>query len=558
MTEAPEAAAARPSGAWRLVPYAAPALVLLAVVVPFLRFHEYSLLLPESLMLMGGAVLIGAAVGALSRLRPRTLGPMLMALTLCVYIFYRQEVTDLFIVAANAIADVTGHPAVVLALLGVALFLSVCLVAVLLRRHLDLIVTAVFGTIVLSTVALPVETGGAPVETGALPETLNDLPPVIHIVLDEHIGIAGLPVSIESDAALAAIKDTYEDFALYSHAYSRFAETKYSLTSLMNGDLGADVGTLVDGDRYTSAPKENDWFDTLRENGYAIRAYQSAWFDMCEGPHAADSCYTYSFFSPNAIQRAPLTTTQRLRALARQLLVGRGSLQLEPLVSREALARFRADIAETPHGVAYVVHLLMPHYGYLYSHDCTLLDPSEWERQAFGEDQIYTPRERAALYRRYLEQLVCASREMQALFAELKTLGLYDEATIVVHGDHGSRIGRQPYISEMPRSLDDRDKLDHFATLLAVKAPGIAAGMRDEPAALQRVFAEAFLGGARPGGPESSRPEPGEVFLRNGDEDRFNALQLTFPDGPPSVALETAPQKPGTAARAALLEELRR
>ena len=56
MTDTAEAAAPPRQASWhRIVPYVAPALVLLAVVVPFLRFNEYSLLLPESLILLGGA-----------------------------------------------------------------------------------------------------------------------------------------------------------------------------------------------------------------------------------------------------------------------------------------------------------------------------------------------------------------------------------------------------------------------------------------------------------------------------------------------------------------------
>lgn len=508
---------------------AAPALVLLAVVVPFLRFHEYDLLLPESLILIGGAALIGVAIGALSRIRPQTLGPMLTALTICVYIFYRQEVTDLLVNAADAIADIVGNPAMVLAFLGAALFLLTCLACILARRHLDVLVVAVFGTIVLTTLVLPTDTGGEPVDAGVLPENLKPLPPVIHIILDEHISLAALP-DVEGIAeARRMVPPIYKDFATYERAYSRFAETKFSLTSLMNGDLGADVAALVDGDLYSFAPTKNAWFEVLREKGYAIKVYQSAWYDMCGGLHPADACYTSSFFSPNPIQRTPLSTTQRLRALAAKLFVGRGALQLEPMVGMEALARFRADIAEAPRGVAYIVHLLIPHFGYLYADDCALLDPSQWERESFGEDHAYSSAERAALYRRYIAQLICANRKMDALFAELKALGVYDEATIIVHGDHGSRIGERPYLTEMPETLTAQDMMDHYATFLAIKAPGVAPGSRDAPAALQQVFAETFLNDRG-----RSEPDPGEVFIRTDEDNNFGVLDFSWPGWPPA------------------------
>ena len=555
MTDAREPTAV-PALRWqRLALYTAPALVLLAVVVPFLSFHEYDLLLPESLILIGGAAALGSAIGALSRVRRQTLGPMLMALTLCVYIFYRQEVTDALVVMANAIAGTTGYAAIALAILGVALFLAIALVCLTVRQHLDSIVAAVFATIVLSTVVLPTETGGEPVEAGALPKVLRSLPPVVHIILDEHIGLAGLPAGLEEAAAAGeAMQEVYKDFALYGRAYSRFAETKYALTSLMNRDIGADVGKMLESDLYKFAPTENAWFDLLKKKGYAIKVYQSAWFDMCGAHGAVDACYTYSFFSPNAIQRAPLSTGQRLRALALKLFMGRGTLQLEPLVGMEALDRFRSDIAAVPRGVAYIVHVLIPHFGYLYADDCALLDPSQWERERFGEDQAYSPAERISLYRRYLSQLACATRQMDLLFAELKRLGVYDEATIIVHGDHGSRIAEKPFLTEMPQTLNGQDMIDHFATLLAIKAPGVAAGIRAEPAALQHVFAETFLGGSRSGG-----PNPDEVFIRIDDEeDRFAALEFVWRDAAAPHQVEHLAGEPDLASTRNFLGDLRR
>jgi len=517
-----------------IAPFAAPAFVLLAIVLPFLRYNEYDLLLPESLILIGGAVAIGLAVGALSRLRPETLGPLLMALVLAVYVFHRQEVTDALVSAAGTVSNVVGSESAVLALLGVALFLAFCAISIALRRHIDTIVTAVFGTIVLTTLVLPVEVGGEPVQTGAIPKALKNLPPVIHIVLDEHIGLAGLPDGLpESDEARKLIPAVYKDFALYSHAYSRFDETKYSLTSLMNRDLGADVPKLLEGDEYVFAPTQNDWLATLKKEGYAIKVYQSAWFDMCRDKSLVDACYTYSFFSPNAIQRAPLSTWQRLKALGTKLAYGRGALQLEPMASMEALARFRSDIATAPpRGVAYIVHLLIPHFGYLYDEHCKLLDPSEWEREDFGDDQAYTPAERIALYHSYLRQLICANREMESLFAYLKELGVYDEATIIIHGDHGSRLGERNYITATPETLTVQDKIDHYAPLLAIKAPGIEPGLRDAPEALQNVFAKTFLGGALP-----DSPSPGDIFIRIDEDDHFAPLRFTWPDVLSPIAL---------------------
>ena len=553
MTDTAEAKTPPRQASWhRIVPYAAPALVLLAVVVPFLRFNEYSLLVPESLIMLAGALIIGISMGSTGQLRPKTLGPMMLALTLGFYLFYRQEVTDFLVLIAQWAGDRIGNPAIVLGCLAVGLFLSVAVVTVIMRKHIDLIVCTVFGTMVVSTLVLPTDKGGEPVSIGALPSALKPLPPVIHIILDEHIGLAGLPAEMEeSEAVRRSIISTYKDFALYSHAYSRFAETKFSFTSLMNGDVGANVSNLIDSATYKFTLKENDWFDALKAKGYALKVYQSAWYDMCAASKAVDACYTYGFFTPNAIQRTNLPVWARLRALTHKLLIGRGALQMEPLVGTEALMRFRSDIERNPRGVAYVVHLLTTHFGYLYKPDCTLRDPANWEREGYGDDQRYTAEERRADYQRYLEQVVCAGKQMDALFAQLKDLGIYDEATIIIHGDHGSRIGERPYIIAQTELLTGQDLRDHYSTLLAIKAPGVAPGIKDEPVALQNIFAKTFLGRID----ETSAP-PNTVFMRVDEDNNFKPVDFVWPANPAPVASLVPDQQ--DPADVPVLTELRR
>jgi hypothetical protein len=204
------------------------------------------------------------------------------------------------------------------------------------------------------------------------------------------------------------------------------------------------------------------------------------------------------------------------------------------MLGLDTLNRFRDDIAEAPRGVAYVVHLLIPHSGYLYSDECALVDPLLWEKLDRGEDHLYSPQDRANLYPRYLNQVVCANRQMQSLFAELKRLGVYDEATIIVHGDHGSRTGERPFITDDPDAMTDADRLDHYATLLAIKTPGVTPGLQGEPVALQHLFAEKFLGGAKSG------PKPGEVYIRTVPYGKFVETHMVWPDRPAAIAAGSA------------------
>lgn len=512
------------SMAWSVIAAcAAPALILLSIVVQFLRFHEYSLLRPESLMLIGGATGIGVLVGLVSRLRSETLQPAFIAILLAVFVFYRPELTGLVSAAVAALAERTGDVDLSLAIVGLVLFFVLGSVTWLLRRHLDGIVVAVFGTIVVSTIVLPATTGGAPVERGSVPLARQDLPPVIHIILDEHIGLEGLPPEIaESEQAARAIQDTFQDFALYGRAYSRFAETQFSLASLMNGDLGEDVETAVGPASSGYEMNENAWFKRLKDQGYAIRVYQSSWLDMCGEPGLVDACYTYSMYSPNALQRADLPASAKLQALLGRLYIGSADQLPSAVASIEAIERFKTDIEAAPQGVAYVLHLMMPHDGYLYDADCNLLDPSDWG--AAERDHGVTAATRASLYQEYLEQLICTDRQVGHIFDHLKRMGVYDDATVIVHGDHGSRIGVREHILDTPPSLTQQDLRDHYSTLLAVKTPQIDAQVHREPMPLQWFFAESFLG-------EKNKPaRAGEVLLRQGNMPPFYAFTLTWPD----------------------------
>ena len=542
MTETSEPAggqkeAPKPTSATRslILAMAAPALILLAIIVQFLRFHEYGLLHPESLMLMGGAAGIGALVGAVSRFRPTTLGPALMAITLGVFIFYRPELTSRIMAVVTRFGETIGDVGIAFGLIGLGLFIVFCSVTWLLRQHLNAIVVAVFGTIVLTTIALPVSKGGEPVENGALPAKLQDLPPVVHIILDEHIGLAGLPPEMaESANAARAIEATYKDFALFSRAYSRFAETQFAVPSVLNGDLREDVSRVLEIRNAGYRLKESAWFDRLKEEGYAVRIYQSTWLDMCSLVASVDTCYTYSLYSPNAFQRTGLSTLAKLRVLLGRLYIGPAHQLPSALASMEALERVKSDIAQAPSGVAYIVQLLIPHDGYLYKRDCTLADPSDWGEAV--RDQGVTAEIRSQLYGLYLEQLTCSNLAVGRLFDELKRIGIYDEATIVVHGDHGSRIGERANILDSPPSLTQQDMRDHYSTLLAIKAPGMAAGLRQEPEALQSVFATTFLGGRN-----SDRVASDEVFLRQGKKGPFHKFTLDWP-GRSSVAVSGASQ----------------
>jgi arylsulfatase A-like enzyme len=136
---------------------------------------------------------------------------------------------------------------------------------------------------------------------------------------------------------------------------------------------------------------------------------------------------------------------------------------------------------------------LIPHGPYAYDRECRLrLDVNSWlsNRPPFRRENSES--EWQLSYAAYFEQLRCMQAKLQQLFDGLRAAGRFDDATIIVHGDHGSRIHRVAARAENLDRLEPRDYLDGFATLFAAKAPAMEAGYDEESAPVSRLLARAI------------------------------------------------------------------
>ncbi len=162
----------------------APVLVLWAPFISCVRYHDYPLWSPEIQLCLAAIAAMGVVIGIAAAWRPQTLGPLLLGTLILFYLDLQFNVNA----KVGALAPLAQQPTIVMIgapALAVALVLSI---AWLLRRHLATIIAAGFGVVVVTTIALPVET----VRTSTLVRELpgpgrDDLPPVVHIVLDEQI-----------------------------------------------------------------------------------------------------------------------------------------------------------------------------------------------------------------------------------------------------------------------------------------------------------------------------------------------------------------------------------
>jgi hypothetical protein len=167
-----------------------------------------------------------------------------------------------------------------------------------------------------------------------------------------------------------------------------------------------------------------------------------------------------------------------------------------------ALDLLERDLEDNPRGRVFFAHLLLPHSPYFLHADCTVkLDSSQWASRRLDHNNrttIGTPAYRQAAYVRYFEQVRCLMKRLDKLFTILEKQDLLDEATILVHSDHGSRITVVDPVAVRRDRFSARDSVDSFSALFAIRTPGIEPGYDNSLIALQNLFADYVLGVSPP------------------------------------------------------------
>ena len=98
-------------------------------------------------------------------------------------------------------------------------------------------------------------------------------------------------------------------------------------------------------------------------------------------------------------------------------------------------------------------------------------------------------------YALYFEQVQCTYQKLGEMFDKWQRAGVFEEATIIIQGDHGSRINlNRPQASNVEQMLIS-DYADSFSTLLAVKGPGHEPGYDLRRIAIQDILPELAVQG---------------------------------------------------------------
>ena len=504
---------------------------ILLLVVPFWTFlhsHAHSPFTPSALAIAVGLAAAGAAVGWwIHRTRSIVLRVLLMA--------------ALLLVSVDLIADIAGyHRLTAVVVLGATWIL---------RNHVARIANAMAIAFGAGTLGFGEQAADVVRRTETV-EGAGNPPPLLHLIADEHIGIHGLPTDTEERVALKhAITRFYVEhgFRLFTRAYSRYVFTADALPNAFNfaesrrrqgwlGGLSANFPIRLG---------RNEYFERLAQLGYDLRVYQPTYMDFCAAQTApASFCLTIPNNSLSHLAALNLDEWSSARYLAAFWITNESSLysriwdlyqeRVRPaLAARKVptlhwnwtrsdlavvgglrlLQRISHDVETAPmlRGTAFFGHVQLTHSPYYLDEGCVpdfkinLRTETPWLT-----DQLVTPEQRHALYDEYLSQLGCWNSQLDRLLAVFESRGASD-AVVIVHGDHGSRIGTVP---SRDSTLTKEQMADYYSTLFAIRAPGITPGVDTSVASikdlLDRFSANGFKDEAR-----ASYPPP-HVFLSPG------------------------------------------
>ena len=88
------------------------------------------------------------------------------------------------------------------------------------------------------------------------------------------------------------------------------------------------------------------------------------------------------------------------------------------------------------------------------------------------------------------EQLNCLHSKLDELLADIRTLPNLDAATVIIHGDHGSRVTLYTPSEETFGHFTSDDLMDTYSTLFAVLKPAGEPKYIQFPIKLQDALAQ--------------------------------------------------------------------
>jgi hypothetical protein len=537
-----------------------PALILITPFLVFLSYNSYCLACGETGIALGGLIALGMICSVIILLGGRIVSGLVMAVLITTFI-------DIQFAPRNWMDWIDEWTAVLL--FSAMQTLVLCL---FFKEKFHTMATAVFVTFFAVTVvqlALSSKDKSAvfePYQSGA-----HAPPRIVHLILDEHIGIEGIPTDIDGSISTKNLITQFylkNGFRLFGGAYSHYFRTHINIINMINFADESQPSALTSG-RGPYELLRNEYFKLLSDKKYHIGVLSPGWLNFCShSPVIIHDCIETRWGILNNFAKLELPVSQKLKVLYSRYLnqssivAAAIYLVVPPLESKfpalassisqwiwafypertntdslNALADLKllwSDILSLPHGTILFAHLLLPHYPYVTQSDCSVRPTNRnflWSSRSLFEptsttNTIVSRKER---YQQYLEQLECLYLRLDDLFDRMRAAGIYEDSIIVLHGDHGSRIVLSEPTLENQLTLTKQDLVDGFSTLFAMKLPGKQGGYDASPWPLEQLFAKfAFEAGLSPTNflPEKSEPY---VYLTADDDNEFIRIPYISP-----------------------------
>jgi hypothetical protein len=533
-----------------------PALILITPFLVFLNYNAYCLACAETWIALGGLIALAMICSVVMLLDGWRVRGLVMAVLITFFI-------DVIVIPWNII-DWT----VILLLAGMQTFVF-CL---FLKEKFFTITTAIFLTSFIVTVfQISLATNKHDSLFEHHKASVHAPKRIIHLILDEHIGIEGIPSDIDGSTSIKTLITQFylkNDFQLFGGAYSHYFRTHTSIGNMLNFAAESQSTALTSG-RGPYELLRNEYFKLLSDKKYHIEVLSPGWLDLCShSPVVIHDCIEKRLGILNNFAKLELPVSQKLQVLYSRYLNQSSIVAaaiyvlVPPLESKfpalassisqwiwafypkrtntdslNALADLKllwSDILSLPHGTILFAHLLLPHYPYVTQSDCSVRPTNRnllWSSRGLFEPPLTTNTivSRKERYQQYLEQLECLYLRLDELFDRMRAAGIYEDSIIILHGDHGSRIVMTEPTLENQLALTKQDLVDGFSTLFAMKLPGKQGGYDASPWPLEQLFAKfAFEAGLTPTNvlPEKSEPY---VYLTAEDHKEFIRIPYISP-----------------------------
>lgn len=350
------------------------------------------------------------------------------------------------------------------------------------------------------------------------PGLSSNRPSIVHVLLDEHGGTGAFPAQAVSPEEVKAFENEYvkHGFIVFRHLYTTYGFTHMTVMQLFNFDAKTISAKLPERGQMPAA-------STLGILGQkrALDIVHTRFLNFSEVLSDNRSVSRERTYDENVIypvySRMKLPPDERLEVAAAKLFQWlriavhyppvywylrteeghQFDTMIEPLfrsnafTSRLVMLQFidRMQCCGDD-GTYYFVHLLLPHYPYVFDEHCNVLPASRWLlRLTDNRGAHNTIESRLERYKASFAQDRCVASDVFRLEDVIDKKKETANAVIFVHGDHGARIAiddLKPFThGEYTKEEHERDWRGTFG---AIRIPGVPGRVIDKPVHLIALY----------------------------------------------------------------------